>query len=187
MQNFIKWLDPKLEKYRPIIKTTPAKPYTPQSLEDFVKVIQRTPKTVFDSTDRARLAAIMDLNNQTVKDLMTPKSQMITVQKDEILGPLVLDKLYKSGLTDFPVIDTEENLIGILHTDTLNSLETKTTNPASKYLDQNIHYLHTTDPVNHAIEQIIHQNTLYFLVLDKHGSLAGFFTLKMLLDYLGLL
>lgn len=187
MQTFVKWLDPKLDKYRPKIQTKTIQPYTPQTLEDFVKLIQRTPKSIFSSADRVRLAAIMDLRSQTVGDLMTPKSQMITVQKDEVLGPLVLDKLYKSGLTDFPVIDNKEKIIGILHTDSLNSLETKTTNCAGKYLDKNIHYLHTTDSINHATNQIIHQNTLYFLVLDKHDTLVGFFSLKMLLNYLNLL
>ena len=95
MRKFVKFIDPKLEKYRPKKSPTPTPKYTPKTLPEFIDVLKRTPRNILSGTDRARIAAIMSFDTRTVADLMIPKNQMVFVDKKEILGPLVLDKLYK--------------------------------------------------------------------------------------------
>ncbi|MBR3353154.1 CBS domain-containing protein [Candidatus Saccharibacteria bacterium] len=184
LKKFVRWLDPKLDKYRHT--NAPSRPpkYTPKSLEDFIGVLQRTPKSILSSRDRSRIAAIMSFDDRTVESIMVPKSKMIFVNSKEILGPLVLDKLYKSGFTNFPVVDNNDKVKGIIHTEALNTLEIKRTDRAEKYLDKDVQYLHASDSLSHAVSEIERTNSYYFLVLDDHDSLAGFFTIQMLLDYL---
>ena len=184
MQRFVKWLDPKLEKYR--AKKPAVKPpkYTPETLGDFIDVLKRTPKSILTETDRARIAAVMSFDDRKVKDLMVEKSDMVFVKNKEILGPLVLDKLYKSGFTNFPVVNSKNKVLGIIHTEALNTLEIKKTDRAEKYLDENFYYLHASDSLDFAISEINRLGSCYFLVLDELDSLTGFFTVEMLLDYL---
>ena len=184
MRKFVKWLDPKLDKYR--AKKAPTKPqkYTPKSLEEFIDVLRRTPKSILTDNDRNRIAAIMSFEERKVNDLMVPKDKMVFVNHKEILGPLTLDKLYKSGFTNFPVVDNSGKVKGIIHTEALNALEIKKTNRAEKYLDKDFHYLHLNDSLEFAVEESQRLGTYYFLVLDNNDSLAGFFTIQMLLDYL---
>lgn len=182
IRKFVKWLDPKLNKYRP--KPTPTPKYTPKTLEEFIAVLQRTPKSILSSRDRSRIAAIMSFDERKVEHLMVPKSKMVFVNSKEILGPLVLDKLYKSGFTNFPVVDDRDKVKGIIHTEALNALEIKRTDRAEKYIDKNVSYLHIDDSLEFAISEIERTNSYYFLVLDQDNSLAGFFTIQMLLDYL---
>ena len=184
MQRFVRWLDPKLDKYR--TKKPSAKPpkYTPRTLADFIDVLRRTPRDVINDADRDRIAAIMSFDSRRVKDLMIPKNKMVFVKSKEILGPLILDKLYKSGFTNFPVVDAKGKVKGVIHTEALNTLEIKKTDCADKYLDRNFNYLHTNDSLSHAVAEITRTNSYYFLVLDEANSLAGFFTTQMLLEYL---
>ena len=184
MKKITRWLDPKLEKYRgeKIPETKPI--YTPRSLEDFVGVIRRTPKSVLSLKDRDRIAAVMSFDERTVSDLMIPKSKMVFVGENELLGPLVLDKLYKSGFTNFPVVDAKEKIKGVINTEALNALEIRKMEKAEKYLDKNVNYLHAEDSLKIAIEEIERKNGFYYLVLDKNNDLVGFFTVQMLLDYL---
>ena len=184
MRKFVKFIDPKLEKYRPKKSPAPIPRYTPKTLPEFIDVLKRTPRNILSSADRARIAAIMSFDTRTVGNLMVPKSKMIFVSDKEILGPLMLDKLYKSGFTNFPVVDSKDKVLGIIHTEALNALEIKKTDRAEKYLDKNVCYLHETDSLQFAVEEIERTNSYYFLVLDKNDSLAGFFTIQMLLDYL---
>ena len=95
MRKIVRVIDPKLEKYRP--KKPPAKKYTPASLEEFIGVLQRTPKSILSSKERERIAAVMSFNDRKVGDLMALKNKIVFVKRKEILGPLVLDRLYKSG------------------------------------------------------------------------------------------
>lgn len=182
LQKLVRWLDPKLEKYRTHEKNK-LKPYSPQTIEEFIGVITRVPKTVLSDSDRAKIAAAMSFNDRIVYDLMLPKSEMVFVRKDEVLGPLVLDKLYKSGLTIFPVVDNKDKVLGVIHTDALNALEIKNTERAEKYLDPNFSHLNATDSLEDVIEKVKQTNHFYYLVLDKNNSLAGFLTIPMLLDY----
>ena len=184
MQKFVKFIDPKLDKYRSKKPVAPTPKYTPSTLSAFIDVLRRTPKSILSSRDRNRIAAIMSFDDRTVGNLMVPKSKMIFVSDKEVLGPLVLDKLYKSGFTNFPVVDSKEKVLGIIHTEALNTLEIKKTDRATKYLDRTINYLHTSDTLQFAVDEIERTNSYYFLVLDSTNSLAGFFTIQMLLDYL---
>ena len=186
MRKFVKWLDPKLEKYREKKsqpKITPTH-YSPKTLEDFIDVIKYTPKSIISTKDRNRIAAAMNFDNRTVQDLMTKKDQMIFVNQQEVLGPLILDKLYKSGFTIFPVVDNKHKVKGIIHTDSLNALEIKKTDRADKYLDPNFSYLNVNDSLETAVEKINKTGNCHFLVLNDDNSLAGFFTIQILLDYL---
>lgn len=156
----------------------------PKSLEDFIKIIQLTPRSVISEKDRQRIAAVMSFEERRVIDLMIEKSKMVFVGQEEILGPLTLDKLYKSGFKNFPVINAKEEVIGVLSTEALNDLSIKKTEKAEKYIDRRVNYLHTKDSLKFAVEEIIRTNGYYFLVLDSVEQLAGFFTVEMLLDYL---
>ena len=181
LQKIVKRLDPKLDKYRE--KKAEVK-YTPATLEDFVGVIRRTPRRVLSTADRERIAAVMSFDDRTVGELMVEKSKMVFVKANEVLGPLVLDKLYKSGFTNFPVIDAKEKVVGVLHTEAMNALEIRKTDKAEKYINKNVNYLHIDDSLEFAVEEIERTNGYYFLVLDAKEKLVGFFTVQMLLDYL---
>ncbi|MBO4276507.1 hypothetical protein J5868_02310 [Candidatus Saccharibacteria bacterium] len=181
LQRIVKAIDPRLEKYRE--KKAEVK-YTPKTLEEFIDVLRRTPKSVLSLSDRERIAAVMSFNERKVADLMVPKKEMVFVKDKEVLGPLVLDKLYKSGFTNFPVVDARNKVKGIIHTEALNALEIKKTDLAEKYVDKTVNYLHTQDSLKFAVEEIDRTNGYYFLVLDESEELAGFFTIQMLLAYL---
>lgn len=181
MNKILRWLDPKLDRFR---DKKPTPKYTPKTFEDFIELLKRTPKTILSSSDRDRLAAVMSFDNKTIKDLMRKREDMIFVHEKDFLGPLMLDKLYKSGSTHFPVVDNQNHVKGIIHTEALNALEIKKADRAEKYLSQDVQYLHVSDSLRFAVEEIIRLDATYFMVLDKHEELAGFFTLEMLLDYL---
>ena len=184
MRKIVSVLDPKLEKFRPKKASVPVKKYTPESLEEFIGVLQRTPKSILSSKERERIAAVMSFNDRRVEDLMARKNKIVFVKRKEVLGPLVLDRLYKSGFTNFPVVDERDKVVGIIHTEALNALEIKKTDLAESYMDKNVNYLHEKDSLKHVVEEIERTNSYYFLVKNEKGELVGCFTIQMLLDYL---
>ena len=182
MRKIVRWLDPKLEKFRP--KKPPVPKYTPKTLEDFIGVMQRTPKSIISMKDRERIAAIMSFDERKVGDLMADKEKIVFVKRDEVLGPLILDKLYKSGFMSFPVVDAKDKVIGIIHTEALNTLEIKKTDRAEKYMDAKVNYVGVNDSLEEVVEEVRQTDCYYFLVKDSHDELVGCLTIQMLLDYL---
>lgn len=181
LYKFTRWIDPKLEKYRP---KKPEVKYTPKTLEEFISVMQRTPKNVLSEKDRSKIAAVMSFEERRVDDVMVGKDKMVFVNEKDFLGPLMLDKLYKSGFTNFPVVDNNNKVKGIIHTEALNMLEVKKTDRASKYMSSDVFYLHKNDTLKKVVSEIERTNSYYYLVLNDDDELAGFFTIQMLLDYL---
>ena len=180
-KKFVRWLDPKLEKYR---EHKPAPKFTPQNLEEFIDVMRRTPKSILSQPAREKIAAAMSFEDRKIKDIMHPKVDMVFVGAKELLGPLVIDKLYQSGFTEFPVVNTKEHVVGILYTGAFNSLKIKETDQVDKYMEKNIAYLHESDSLEFMISEIHRTNSLYFLVQDANNNLVGFVTIDDLLNYL---
>ncbi|MBQ9019761.1 CBS domain-containing protein, partial [Candidatus Saccharibacteria bacterium] len=113
-----------------------------------------------------------------------PRSDITFVSQDEVLGPLVLDKLYKSGYAHFPVVDARRHVIGLLHTEALNSLEIRETDVAKNFLDPNVYYVRADYSLEQVLAAFLRTNCYFFLVIDKTARLVGMLTYEMLTDYL---
>lgn len=155
----------------------------PQTLAEFIKLLRETPVDVLDDTARSRIAAVMTFDDRVVADIMTPRDQMVFVHENDYLGPLMLDKLYKSGYNYFPVVNSYNHVSGVIHTDALNALEIRQIDRASHFMEKSVNYLRETDSLKTMVEEVERTNGYYFLVLDESGALAGFATVQMLLKY----
>ena len=164
--------------------TTETQPYTPRSIEDFLDVMKRTPRTVLGQRERHVIATIMNFPDVKVSEIMLPPSAITYVNDDEVLGPLVLDRLYKSGYQHFPVIDSRHRIIGLIHTTALNSLEIKQTNHAREILDPKVYYLRADYTLNQALAAFLRTNCYFFIVVDRYERIVGMLTYQMLIDYL---
>lgn len=209
LTSFTKWIDPKLMPYRKAAAPTEAytaapqaitndsapSPKTtsdasepalraPQTVDEFFEILKATPRSVLSQRERHVIAAIMKFPEVRVSDLMLPESAITYVRATEILGPLTLDRLYRSGFQHFPVIDHNHKIIGLVHTTALNSLEIKQTSRAHEILDPKVYYLRDDYTLNQALAAFLRTNCYFFLVIDKYERVIGMLTYQMLVDYL---
>ena len=181
IKKLVRWIDPKLEKYREKKETK----YTPKTLAELVEVLKRTPKNVLSAQERNMIAAVMNIGSRRASDLMILKDEMIFVEEDELLGPLNLDKLYKSGFSVFPVVDKKNKIIGVIKTDSLNSLEIKEAKSARKLMKKDqIIYISERTSIEEVIEKFLVSNCLLFIVQDSAGENIGMLTFDIVIYYL---
>ncbi len=181
MKRFVKWVDPKLEKYR---KKEAAEPYTPKDLQDLLGILKRTPKDVLNSDQRKIIANAMSFDAKKVKDIMTKKEDIVFVHDHDMLGPLMLDRLYRSGHSHFPVLDKTKDVVGILHTDSFNSLQNKNTDRVEKYLDRNVYYVNEKYSLEQALAAFVRTNCYFLIVIDKFEEITGLLSFEALIKYL---
>lgn len=187
MVRFVRWLDPKLEKFRPEKEPEepePPEPYIPESVEDVVWLLKKTPLSVLSEKERGIIAAAMQFPSKRVKDLMLPRAEITFVHKNDFMGPLMLDKLYKSGLSHFPVLGAGGKVEGVLHTASLNSLEIKETERCAEYLDPRVYYMREDYTLEQAFAAFLRTNCHFFMVVNRDGLTTGLITYKMLAAYL---
>jgi len=185
MKKLTKWVDPVLEKYREPVIPEEQPPYVVKDVNDLIGVLKRAPKEVLSGKQRALIASSMSFSERKVSEIMMPRSEITFVYEHDFLGPLMLDKLYQSGSSHFPVLSSDgHQVIGLIHTDQLNSLEIKNTDRATKYLDKTVYYLRADYSLEQAMAAFLRTNCFFFLVIDKNGQIVGLLTYQMLIDYL---
>lgn len=205
LRSFAAWVDPKLEPYREYHKTkfdnakksknsgevvvaeevyAPIVPEAPQNRDELLDLIRQAPMTVLTSQERKAISAILSLSDVSVSEIMTPATKIIFVNQDETLGPLILDRLYRSGFTFFPVIDGRQHIIGTLHTAMLNSLDVKDTNSADKVMDPRVYYIRSDYSLEDALKAFLRTDSQLMLVVDRYEKLAGMLTFSQVLGFL---
>lgn len=185
LTRFTKWIDPRLQPYRKQTKTNQTiETSVPQTLEEFLELIKAMPKSALTARERGVIATVMTFPERKVTEIMLPKEEITYVKEDEVLGPLTLDRLYRSGFAHFPVINDRREIIGLLHTTALNSLEIRETSRASEILDRNVCYLRDDYTLYQALAAFYRTNCYFFIVVDPFERIVGMLTYQMLADLL---
>jgi magnesium and cobalt transporter len=174
-----KVLGPKLDKYRTIEPEVP-EIYLPETEEDLVWVLKKVPETVLSKEDRDKIMMAMSFSHKKVRDIMLPRGEITFVHVNDFMGPLTLDKLYKSGFSHFPVLDVKGGIAGIIHTKMLNSLEIKDTDRAASFLDKNVYYMRDNYTLPEALAAFLRTGSYFFMVVNSDRQIVGLLTLKML-------
>jgi magnesium and cobalt transporter len=177
----VRRIDPKLEKFRPQKDPTE---YVPSDEKELIELIKRTPKNVLSAEQRAIISSAMSFKTRPVSDIMIPKSDMVFVHENDFLGPLTLDKLYKTGFMHFPILGSNDRIIGLLHASSLMHLEIKDTDRAKKYLDENVYYMRYDYTLEMALAAFLRTNCHFFIVINKTEDTVGLLTYEILAEAL---
>ena len=175
-------LVPRLEKYRSTNNVPEI--FLPESEEDLIWVLKKLPEDILKSSDRDRIMTAMSFSSMKVRDIMLPREKITFVHVNDFMGPLTLDKLYKSGFSHFPVLNTKGGVAGVIHTNSLNSLEIKDTDRAASFLDENVYYMRENYTLTQAMSAFLRTNSYFFMVVNTGGKITGLLTLKMLIEKL---
>ena len=156
--------------------------FYPETPEDLVWLINKLPETVLTMEQKKTMGAAMSFDAKTVKEVMTPKDEVIIIHENDFMGPLTLSRLYKSGLTHFPVVGARGEIVGLIHTKTLFSLSVKETDRASAFLDKNVYYMSENYSLKEALAAFVRTSCHFFIVVDDHGKVTGLMSFKKLIS-----
>ena len=152
------------------------------SKQELIHIISSS--QAFDAELKTRLLASLDFGDIKVKDIMTPRSEIISVNQNDTLGPVVLDSLHKTGHSRFPVIEENmDSVIGILQ---LNKLvgDMRKTHTAKKAMEPNVSYIHESETLTSALVTFLHTGQHLLIVVNKSKKTTGIITLQALLEKL---
>lgn len=142
------------------------------SKEELIEVIGSS----HDEVDRRlvkRLQSVIEFENTSIADVMTPFKEVVTVDENEVLGPLVLDELHRTKQRHYPVVKSNsEEVVGILFVD--ESIELSTAhNTVKEAMDQSVYYISQDKDLNSALKGFLQTARHLFIVLDEHNETVG--------------
>jgi len=132
-----------------------------------------------EPTDKKLLISGLHFSSLRVSDVMTVKEDIKTIGKNEMLGPLVLDQLHKTGHSCFPVINGDFNKVeGILDIKDSVSLQDKKSHMVKTIMNTDIFHIHDTRSVEDALLDFLQQRSHLFIVVNESKETVGILNIK---------
>lgn len=128
----------------------------------------------------------MQFGSRRVSEVMTPRGVIDSVKATEMLGPLVLDSLHKTGHSRFPVIDGDiDHVVGMLYVQNLLTLDSKaSTTTASKAMERRVFYIKEDQSLQHALAAFIRTHHHLFVVVNEFRETVGLLSLEDVMEAL---
>jgi len=104
---------------------------------------------------------------------------MEAIGANELLGPLVLDNLHRTGHTHFPVFEGDiDHLVGILHIYSLFTLENKKSLAVKDAMEPRVYYINETQTLEQALFACIKHRRHLLVVVNNYRETVGVITIE---------
>jgi magnesium and cobalt transporter len=154
----------------------------PEDREDIKAVLEAAhDRQVLDGESYAMITGALDVANQTVADIMVPRSKMDMLDMGKPLAEL-LPEIIETGHSRFPVYENHrDNIIGIL---LAKDLLWSITNPsiALRPLVRPAVFIPETKRLNLLLHDFRSSRNHLAIVIDEHGGTTGLVTMEDVLE-----
>ena len=165
--------------------------YTPQdtvmkvsSKEELLHIAKES-VGVLSANERQLLVSGLTFSDRLVSEVMTPRSVVDTVKKTELLGPLTLDELYKTGHSRLPVIDGDiDHIIGVLYIQDLLTATSRKTPTAAEAMESKVFYIREDHTLQHALSAFLRTHHHLFIVVNEYRETVGVVSLEDVIEAL---
>jgi magnesium and cobalt transporter len=158
------------------------RPSEPEDRDDIKAVLEAAhDRQVLDGEAYAMISGALEVANQTVADIMVPRSKMDMLDISKPLDGL-LPEIIETGHSRFPVYeDDRDNIVGIL---LAKDLLLTITNPAIdlRPLVRPAVFIPETKRLNVLLHDFRSSRNHLAIVVDEHGGISGLVTMEDVLE-----
>lgn len=128
---------------------------------------------------QALLLHSLSFDDHAISEVMTPKGEIDTIDRRELLGPLVLNDLHQTGHSFFPVTNGGiDHVIGVLPIGGFLSLDTKRSITAEKAMIPQVERIDESASLRVALRQFLTSHQHLLVVQNSEGETVGVVTLN---------
>lgn len=140
-----------------------------------------------ESEERALIQAILRFGDVKARDVMIPRTDMVTLQRDQLIND-ALERVLKTTYSRFPVVgEGTDNVIGVVHArDLMLAVRQESLSPHSSIDDvlREVIFAPDTKPAADLLREMQEQRLHMAVVVDEYGGTAGLVTLEDLIEEL---
>lgn len=145
-----------------------------------------TSGTVLSADDKKLLTHGLDFRDRLVSEVMTPRGMIDHINKKELLGPLILDDLHKTGHSRFPVINEDvDHIVGVLYIQDLLVVDSgKRSTTVEKAMSPRVFYIREDQTLGHALAAFLRTHHHLFIVINEFRETVGLLSLEDVMEAL---
>ncbi len=142
-------------------------------------------RSLLSEDEKKLIAHGLEFSSLEVNEIMTPRGVIDSISKKELLGPLVLDDLHKTGHSRFPVTDGDiDHVVGMLHIQDLFTLDAKRSVTAEKAMEPRVFYIREDQTLDHALAAFLRTHHHLFIVVNEFRETVGILALEDVIEKL---
>jgi CBS domain containing-hemolysin-like protein len=172
-------------------RVTPGRPKnaTFSSEEQLLSMVdEATELEVLDEDDRELIHSVFEFNDTVVREVMVPRTDMVTIEGDAKLGPAMALFLSK-GVSRVPVIGEDiDEVVGILYLRDVARLEFEASKGREKQtaggLARAALFVPESKKADDTLRLMQAESNHLAMVVDEYGGIAGLVTLEDLIEEL---
>lgn len=140
---------------------------------------------LLSNNEKKQIEHSLQFESRQVNEIMTPRSVIDSISKKELLGPLVLDDLHKTGHSRFPVIDEDiDHVVGMLYVQNLLTLDKKRSLTAEKAMEPKVYYVREDHTLAQALAAFLRTRHHLFVVVNEYRETVGLLSLEDVIEAL---
>tara|TARA_B110000116_G_C16791319_1_gene563955 strand:- start:217 stop:1068 length:852 start_codon:yes stop_codon:yes gene_type:complete len=134
-----------------------------------------------DNNEKNLIKNILDLDNKSVEDIMVPRAEIISIEKNQSISE-ILEVIKTESHSRMPVYENNlDNVIGFLHIkDLIKNISDKNFKLESVIRD--VLYVAPKSPILNLLERIRSSRIHMCLVVDEFGGVDGLVTIEDLVE-----
>lgn len=180
-----------IEKYPIVTKvirtiTTPVHETKLGSREELLHLVSQS-GIVLSHDEKLLVGHALTFGDKVVHEIMTPRSVIDSISRTELLNPLVLDQLHKTGHSRFPVIDGDiDHVVGVLHLRDILIIDStkKHTSKVETAMEQKVFYIHENQTLDKALAAFLRTRHHLFIVVNEYRETVGIVSLEDVIEKL---
>lgn len=171
-------LHPFLRFVREVSDTRPVD-FKVHSRDEMLHIVDEA-KEILTHDERLLLLHAMQFEQKKVSEVMTPRSVIEAIDRAEVVGPVVLDRLHKTGHSRFPVIDKDlDHVAGLLYThDLIAQAKGGKKVTVDKVMDKKVYYINENQTLDSALAGFLRVKHHLFVVVNEFEETTGIITLE---------
>lgn len=123
----------------------------------------------------------LTFGDKLVRDVMTPRRAINSVNITETVGPILMGELHKSGHSRFPVYEgKKDNFVGLLYM--RDMLKARAGGHVKNLMESKVYYVHDESALGEVLQAFIKTHHHMFLVVNNFEEVVGLVTMEDILE-----
>ena len=135
------------------------------------------------SEERRMMRGILDMSDQTVREVMSPRIDIVAVSVEASIGD-VMKLVISSGFSRIPLYeDSIDRIIGVIYAkDLLAYLQAGASTPSLQNIARAPYFVPETKRIDQLLADLRRDQTHVAIVVDEYGGTAGLVTVEDVLE-----
>ncbi|HEX8182863.1 MAG TPA: CBS domain-containing protein [Candidatus Saccharimonadales bacterium] len=176
---FLDFITRNIEHHRPITFHTGL--FEREDLIDLIKSQRGIAGSRISDAELDIVEHALSFGEKTVQSIMVPRSQVQVVREQDMLGPILMDELYESGFSRFPVVGADDQTIaGIVYLKDL--VADKSGGSVADSMKPSVHFVHEDQTLYQVLHAFQTTKQHLFAVINSDETYVGIITIEDVLE-----